>query len=131
MSRKKNFTMVYSMLLGASICLPIVGANVAIGEDAPEEKPSIKAVMKACFKGPLVKKVVAGKASDDEKKELHAMLVAMSETKPPRGSDESWQKLNKALRDASEKMLDGDAAAANLLNKAANCKACHSEHKPK
>ncbi|WP_372721518.1 hypothetical protein [Novipirellula sp.] len=130
MSQKKFYQIACSVLLGASVCLPMVSSNAAFGEEEAAKKPSIKAVMKSCFKGPLLKKVASGTATDEEKKELHTMLVAMSKAKPPRGSEESWKKLNKPLVEASQKVIEGDAQAPAMLKNAANCKACHSEHKP-
>ncbi|GAA5509450.1 hypothetical protein [Novipirellula caenicola] len=130
MSKTKFFQIACSVLVAASICLPIVSPFTAMAEEEDAKKPSIKAVMKTCFKGPLLKKVASGTASDEEKKELHAMLVAMSKATPPRGSEESWNKLNKLLVEASQKIIKGDAQAAAMLKNASNCKACHSEHKP-
>ena len=74
--------------------------------------------------------VAKGDASDEEKKELHAMLVSMSKNKPPKGEQEAWDKLTAALVKAGKAAVEGDGKAAGMLKKAANCKACHSVHKP-
>ena len=113
------------MLLIGVVSMPATGAD----DEAPKYK--IKDVMKKAFKGPLLKKVAGGKASKDEVKELHAMLEAMAKAKPPKGEEESWKKLTGALVKASKAVSEGDDGKAGAkLKKAANCKACHSSHKP-
>ena len=66
-----------------------------------------------------------GKASAEEKKELIALFTALSKNEPPKGDPESWKAKTKALLDAA-KADDGAA-----LKKAADCAACHGEHKGK
>ena len=105
-----------------------LSARAAEDDEAPKYKT--KEVMKAAFKGPLIKKVAAGDASDEEKKKLYDMLVALGKNKPPKGEAGSWKKLNAALVKAGKAVVDGDAEGAAMLKKAANCKACHSKHKP-
>ena len=124
MSRKLLAQLVACVMLVGLVSVPAIGAD----DEAPKYK--IKDVMKKAFKGPLVKKVGSGNASDEEKKELHAMMEAMAKSKPPKGDDESWKKLTSALVKASKGAVDGDDKAAKGLRKAANCKACHSQHKP-
>ncbi len=125
MSKKLIALMSCSLLITCFVCLPAMGAD-----DDDEPKYKIKDVMKKAFKGPLLKKVASGKASDDEKKELHAMLVALGKHKPPKGEADSWKKLTSALNKAGKAAVDGDDDAAAQLKKASNCKACHSQHKP-
>jgi surface antigen len=90
-----------------------------------KDKVSIKVVMQKAMKGGLCTKVATGKANEDEKKQLVELFTAMSKNEPPKGDAESWKAKTKALVDAA-KAGDGDA-----LKKAANCAACHSEHKGK
>jgi hypothetical protein len=113
-----------TLLMVCLIALPTRAAN-----DDSATKYSTKDVMKKAFKGPLLKKVAGGGASDAEKKELHSMLVALSKNKPKKGDAESWKKLTGALVKASEAAVKGDAKAGDMLKKAANCKACHNSHK--
>lgn len=98
--------------------------------DHHEPKYKTKEVMKQALKGPLLKKVAAGDASDEEQKLLHEMLVSLSKNKPPKGEAESWKKLTGALVKASQAAVDGTEGAGEMLKKASNCKACHSQHKP-
>ena len=119
-----------TMALACAIALAFVGMP-ALAADDDDKKPkyTIKQVMKECFKGPLMKKVGGGKASDAEKKKLHEMLVALSKNTPKKGEKESWDKLTAALIKASKGVAEGDADAGKALMKAGNCKACHSKHK--
>jgi len=109
------------------VCLVAIPAKAAEDDAAPKYKT--KDVMKKAMKGPLLKKVASGDASDEEKKELHAMMVALSKNKPKKGDEESWKKLTGALVKASQTAVAGDAKAGGMLKKAANCKACHTSHK--
>ena len=97
----------------------VLESNVEGGGD----KVTIKVVMKKAMSGGLCKKVASGKASADEKKELIELFTALSKQTPPKGDAKSWEAKTKALVDAA-KADDGKALAA-----AANCAACHGEHK--
>ncbi len=98
-------------------------------EDGDKPKYTVKIVMKEALKGPLLKKVVAGDATDEEKVQLNEMFLAMAKEEPKKGDAESWKKLTKALVVASKAAVDGDAKAPEMLKVASNCKACHSVHK--
>ena len=114
------------LLVGGYLCLPTIADH--------HEKPkySIEDVMKKGMnpKTGLLKKVQSGDASDEEKKLLAEMFVALGKNEAPKGDAESWKKKTKALAKAGKALVDGDEKAAAMLKKAANCKACHSEHKP-
>ena len=114
-----------ALVIGCLVALPALAA----ADDDSAAKYSTKDVMKKAFKGPLLKKVASGGASEAGKKELHGMLVALSKNKPKKGDAESWKKLTGALVKASEAAVKGDAKAGGMLRKAANCKACHNSHK--
>lgn len=122
--RTKIATLVVCIAAIGMLCMPASAAD----DDKPKHK--IKEVMKAAFKGPLIKKVASGKASADETKQLQEMLVSLSKSKQPKGDDASWKKLTAALVKAGKAAVDGDSNASGMLKKAANCKACHSQHKP-
>ncbi len=124
-------TKICLLIASVVLLLCVQAVPVSWAADEAEPKYKIKDVMKHAMKGPLLKKVAGGEASDEEKKELHAMLVAMGKSKPPVGDDESWKKLTSALVKASESAVAGDAGAGEMLTKSANCKACHSVHQPK
>ena len=107
----------------------VSAVSVSVIADDGEPKYSIKDCMKACFKGPLIKKVASGEASDEDKAKLHEMMVAMTKGTPKKGDAESWKMKTAALVKAAKAAVDGDATAPAMLKKAANCKACHSVHK--
>ncbi|TWU41823.1 hypothetical protein [Novipirellula artificiosorum] len=115
------------LFLSTAVYLPVVADDP---DPETEPKATIKEVMKKCFKGPLVKKVASGKATDEEKKQLHELLVEMAKNQPPKGSEDTWKLMTEALVKAGKAAVDGDQKAGDMLTKAANCKACHQEHKP-
>lgn len=123
MSKKLIALVTGSLMMVCFVSLPVVAED----EDAPKYK--IKDVMKKAMKGPLLKKVAGGEASDDEKKQLHEMLVALGKNSPPKGEADSWKKLTDALAKAGKAAVDGAEGAGDELKKASNCKACHSKHK--
>ena len=91
-----------------------------------KDKVTIKQVMQKCMaKGGLCGKVAGGEANAEEKKQLVEYFTALSKLTPPKGEEASWKEKTSALLDAAKK---DDGAA---LKKAANCQACHSEHKGK
>ena len=128
MSKKLIGLMTGLVLLVAFVCLPV--ASAADDDDKP--KHSIKDVMKKVMKGKpnLLSKVVES-GSEKEKKELHEWLVALSKNKPPKGEADSWKKLTGKLVSSSQDLVDGKEGAGKAVMKAANCKACHGEHKGK
>lgn len=118
--------------------LLVVGAVLACGwlafsvvTTAEDEKPkhTIKEVMKTCMKGGLCKKVADGKASEEEKKELVAQFEALAGNKPPKGDEAAWKEKTAALLAAAKDCAAGKDGAGAALGKAANCMACHKDHK--
>jgi hypothetical protein len=124
MSKKLIALMTGSLLAACFVAMP---ANAE--DDEKEPKYTTKQVMKVAMKGGLLKKVASGDASDEDKKKLHEMLVALGQNEPKKGDAESWKKLTTALAKAGKAAVDGDANAAELLKKSSNCKACHNLHK--
>ena len=120
-------------LLVASIMMAfgLAALGLTIGADEKEKpKFKIKEVMKTCMKDGLCKKCIDGKASADEKKTLAENFTALAANKPPKGSADSWKEKTGALVEASKAVVDGKEGAEAKLGKAANCMACHKEHKP-
>jgi hypothetical protein len=114
--------------LAAAVMATLSMAILMGGTNVAGEKIEIKDVMKTAMKGGLCKKVASGKASDDEKKELVKLFTALAAAKPPKGDEASWKAKTKALLSGAK-----DAAAGKDVSKtlpaAANCAACHKEHK--
>lgn len=114
----------------ASAVVLALAIPVSFAEDEKaksEPKHDMETIMKKGMKGDdsLVKKIVEGRASDEEKALFTEYCEALCQLKPEKGSAESWKEKTEALAKAAK---DGDAKA---IEKASNCKACHSEHKPK
>jgi hypothetical protein len=107
--------------------------GMAWAQDKDDEKPkfTIKEVMKTAHKGGLLDKVAKGTASEEEKKQLAELYVALHKHVPPKGSPESWKEKTEALVKASKDVLAGKEGSAATLKKVANCQACHKEHKGK
>jgi hypothetical protein len=103
----------------------VVLVSAQAAQDAP--KYTTKDVMKKAMNGKdsLLAKVKSGKASDDEKKTLVDMFTALHENTPKKGDPENWKKMTDALIAAAK------SADPKALNAAANCAACHKEHKGK
>jgi hypothetical protein len=106
----------------ATLALALVLAG---GQADGQEKPKYKIaeVMAKAMKGGLCSKVAKGTATAEEKETLVELFTALHANTPPKGSEEGWKSKTKALLDAAKA---GDSKA---LQAAANCKACHSEHK--
>jgi hypothetical protein len=122
-----------NLFIGATMLVMAlaVTAGMSMAEDKKDEKPkhTIKEVMKTAHKEGLLKKVQDGTATDAEKKKLADLYVALHENVPPKGSAESWKEKTEALVKASKDVLEGKKDSGDSLKKAANCAACHKEHK--
>jgi hypothetical protein len=110
-------------------------ASLTLFSVADENYEIIEKVMKKGMKGddsPLAL-VLDGKASDDQTKELTALILTMKGTKAPVGDQAKYETLVAELIGAMEAVGGGDKGddAINRLDKASNCKACHTDHKPK
>ena len=116
------------LVAGVVIAFGWVAVSLVTGAD---EKPSasIKEVMKVAMKGGLCKKVADGKATEEEKKQLAGLFAALHSNKPPKGDEAAFKEKTKALVDACNDVLAGKEGAGAKLGAAANCAACHKEHK--
>lgn len=102
---------------------------------ADENHEIIEKVMKEGLKGddsPLAK-VLDGKASAKEKKDLAELIQTMAGTKAPVGEQDAYDTLVEELIATMDAVAGGDdsPAALDKLDNASNCKACHTDHKPK
>ena len=105
--------------------------GVAFSADDVEGKPkhSIKEVMQNAHIGGLLKKVIDGQASPEEKLTLLDHYISLLENKPPKGDMDSWHELAGKAALASAKVVVGRESAADELKIATNCAACHKVHK--
>ena len=99
---------------------------------AADEKPkyTIKEVMKEHKKGALRDKVLEGKASKEEKTKLVDLYKALGANKPPKGDEDNWKKLTKAIVKAAEDVVADKEGGIDALKKALDCTTCHKDHKP-
>ncbi|MFO1022146.1 MAG: hypothetical protein U0903_15855 [Planctomycetales bacterium] len=79
----------------------------------------------------LLNEVKSGKATDEQKQELDRLYEEMATYKAPHGDQAHWEKLNKELVQAAKQVAEGKEGAIKELNKAANCRECHSAHQGK
>lgn len=103
----------------------IVGASVRADD-------TIKDVMKEGFKGKesIAAKIGKGEASDAEKKKMAELVAKLIGTKPPQGDAKGWTDRIGKLDVAAKAIAAGKSDAAELWKAAANCKSCHTDHKP-
>ena len=116
----------------AALTVSLIGVSVA-----EEKKPlAIKEIMKKAHqppaKGedPLCKKVVTGKASDAEAKELLAYYEDLAKNKPPMGDADDWKKRTSALVSSVKLVVDKKDGATDAYKKALDCMGCHEMHRP-
>ena len=98
-------------------------------DDEPATKHTIKEVMKVAHKDGLLKKILAGEGSDEDKKTLLDLYVSMVESKPKKGDMQSWHNLAGQSALAAAKVVVGREGSLKELETATNCKACHDVHK--
>ncbi len=114
--------------------LAILSALATLGV-ADENHETIEKVMKEGLKGDTspMAMVLDGSASADETKSLAALVKTLQGTKAPKGEQADYEKRVTELIAALDAVAAGDKAesAIGRLEKAQNCKSCHSEHKPK
>ncbi|MCA9263944.1 MAG: hypothetical protein KDA60_08830 [Planctomycetales bacterium] len=92
-------------------------------------KHTIKEVMTIGHKDGLLKTVLSGEATMEQKTQLLDLYISMVECEPSKGSIESWHKLAGQSALAAAKVVVGREGALPELKAATNCKACHDAHK--
>lgn len=119
--------------LGLVVVLGISCIAVANNSNNNAEKKKIKEVMKAGFAGDssLVKKVLSGESSDEEKKKFLDLLVDLVENDAPKGDATEWKYQSGTALVAAAKVVTGREGAIAELKEATNCKACHDKFKGK
>lgn len=117
---------------GVLAVLSIMVASTTVVSQAADkdDHEAIEHVMKEGHKGGLLKTVVTGQADDAEKKQLLSMYIMLWEAKPPKGELASWRQKTGNMVAAAGKVVLGQDGAEEELKNSANCKACHSAHKP-
>jgi hypothetical protein len=107
-------------------------------DDSPDDEDrGINQIMKRAYLTPgnrgtrdnLDNKVLDGKATEAEKKELMELFTALGKTKPPYGKIEDWKKRTDELAASLKALYAGEEGAAERFTKAKDCKACHQVHR--
>ncbi len=119
--------------------LPALFAVAAIAVStaviADENHEILEKVMEEGLKGddsPLAK-VLGGSASKKEITDLATLIKTMHGTKAPKGDQAAYDEKVAELIAAMDAVAGGDTGEKSIgrLDKASNCKACHTDHKPK
>lgn len=126
-----------TVLLSKAAMFVVVCSTLAMGslafatleEDKKAPKHTIKEVMKIAHKDGLLKKVLGGDGTDEEKKALLDAYVSLVENTPTKGDIESWHQLAGKAALAAAKVVVGRDDSLKELETATNCKACHDIHK--
>ena len=107
-------------------------ATALASRAAQKPKYTVKDVMKAVHKGEdnIGKRVVKGEASKEDIAKMVEYYQSLPLNDPPRGDKADWDKRTAALLKAAEDVKSGKPGAVAEYKEAANCKACHTEHKP-
>jgi hypothetical protein len=102
-----------------------IGIFSAMAAVAGQEKPkyTTKQIMELAHSKKLLNKILAGQGNAEDKAKLLELYTALARNKPKKGDLDSWKAKATALVKAAK---SGDRMA---LQRAANCKACHSAHK--
>jgi hypothetical protein len=110
----------------------VLAAEGKKDEKADKPKYDSKEVMKQAHKGDvsLYKKVEKGTSTAADHTKLVELYKALAANKPPKGDQKSWDEKTGALVKAAEALQKGTPNAKAQLKTAANCKACHTAHKP-
>ncbi len=114
--------------------LSLAFAWSAIALDAKYEP--IANAMKYAHKAPKGEKkvsdrIIDGTASDEELKKTLELYKGMADTPPPQGDAAAFKEKVAKLIGATENVVAKKDGAAAAYKEAVDCKACHSEFKPK
>jgi hypothetical protein len=100
-----------------------------------EDDGPIKKAMQKVHKAPktekkLSDKIIEGTATDEEKQVALALYKAMADAKAPKGDNAAFKDKVAKLIAATEEVVANKPDAVAHYKQAANCKACHTDHKP-
>lgn len=105
-------------------------AGTTLGFVAEDAKYTTKEVMNKAQKGGLMKKVLEGKATAEEKAKLVEYYESLPQHEPNKGDAAAYKKLTENMVTAAKAAQKGEAGWKQKLQKAAaNCKACHDLYK--
>ncbi len=118
---------------GTAALLAVVFAGMTV-LGAADDKPKydIETIMDKAHgekNDKILRKVLDGKATDAEKKELLELYTELGKNKPPKGNEKSWKDKTTALVSATQEVVDGKGTGVADLKKASSCGGCHKVHK--
>ncbi len=93
-------------------------------------KLDIAGVMRHAMTKGLCQKVIKNQARSEEIEQLVQLFERLEQLDPPVGSEEKWAAFTRELVDASRAIASGQSTHEQL-KRAANCNACHREHRPR
>jgi hypothetical protein len=110
-----------------------LGSSLTQGE---KPKFTIKQVMNKAHESEeednaLRDKVIAGKATKQEKEELVTLYTALTQNKPPKGDEKAWKERTEKILAIAKDVVAGKEGSAAALKAATNCGDCHTIHRPK
>jgi hypothetical protein len=108
---------------------------VSFADDKKADPKPIKEIMKKGHtapegEDPLCKKLLTGKATEAETKDLIAMYEDLAMDKPPKGDADAFKKKATALLTAAKDVAAKKEGATDAYKKAVDCKACHMDFRP-
>ncbi len=106
-----------------------VAINTNTNNTTVEETKSVKDVMKALHKGGLHKKIMGGKATDEDKKKLVDLYIHLVENDAPKGDETEWKMTAGMAMMSAAKVAVGREDGLEAYKAASNCKACHDKFK--
>jgi hypothetical protein len=113
----------------------ILGLLATAGEQPTAEVRRIQQIMTAAHLKPqnrgtrnnLDNKLIDGKATDAEKKQLLELYQELGQLKPGRGDLDEWKARTTEMVAAVEAVIKGEEKAGERLAKARDCKSCHDK----
>ena len=116
------------------VSVAVAVAAVVAGCSTYSSKPkyTTEQIMEQGFKGKEspAARVGRGEGTAADFKLLAELSASLPFNAPPKGDAASWKEKSTALAKAGKDLATGKAGALDAWKAAANCKACHSAHKP-
>ena len=131
---RSAFSRVMRFLPSIVPVLTFTAALAVTAFSADEEFKPIEDAMKFAHKAPkgtpkVSDKIGDGSVSDEDLKKTLELYKAMADTKPPKGDAVAFKEKVAKLIGATEDVMAKKAGAGPAYKDAANCKACHKDHK--
>ena len=123
----------FEKFTAVSVSVILIAVSVVgCAEMRNHPKLAVKEVMEQGFKGDqsMIKRVLSGQGSSADHQLLVSLTRELTLNTPSRGESTSWHDKTAALYAAAQSVATGQAGGMDSLKAAANCKACHSAHKP-